>query len=371
MPRIQFTDLTIRALRSDAQVDYWDTKTPAFGIRVGKRAKTFVGKVANRRITIGAYPELTLAEARKRFLALKAQRPEPSQDTTAFGEALDLFLETTASRHKPSTHKEMARVLRKHFEPHLKRRRLAEITHTYLARIVDGLLSTPSEANHAFVYARMFFRWCVRRRYLTQSPLAGMDMPARSTSRERVLNESELASIWSAAGRVGYPFGCIVRMLILTGQRRGEIAALRWSWINEKDHTITFPSSITKNKRTHTIPYNGMVSELLRTIPRLNTTNLLFPAAGKDVPYSGWSKGKERLERLPAIRPWTLHDLRRTWASMCAQWAPPHVLERALNHVSGTISGVAAIYNRFSYDKELRACCDQFDAYLKALLART
>lgn len=370
MPRVQFTDLSLRALKADVRTDFWDSKTPSFGVRVGKSTKTFMVKLNNRRIRIGRYPAISLHDARRRALALKSEAtPSPVPDTT-FAEAVELFLSTFSVR--PSTARQTARALRVHFLSRLRTKKLALITTHDVTSVFDQLIrrGVPGEANHAFKYARTFFRWAARRKLITISPLSGQRMPARENARDRVLSDAELRSIWRAAQRAGYPFGTIVQLLILTGQRRGEIAALRWSFIDTKARIITFPASLTKNNRMHELPYNGMVAEILETIPRFNSTNLLFLARAKtDTPFNGWSKSKENLENRPPIRPWTLHDLRRTFAThLAALGVRIEVTERLLNHISGTHGGLVGIYQRHSWKPEMRTAIETWEASLCTLL---
>lgn len=194
---------------------------------------------------------------------------------------------------------------------------------------------------------RTFFRWCIKRGLIVASPIALMDPPTTAKSRERVLTDAELAAVYRSAVSQQFTGGKIVQLLLLTGQRRGEIAALRAEWINRDNKTITLPSDITKNGRLHTFPYGILTGAVLEGLP---TNGFLFPARGTEGerPHNGWSKLKKSVN--PDIIDWTLHDLRRTFATnLAALDIPPHVIERFLNHASGTISGVAAIYNRFSY----------------------
>jgi integrase len=194
-----------------------------------------------------------------------------------------------------------------------------------------------------------------------------MGLPTKHRTRDYVLSETELLSVWQAAKALGYPFGSVVQLLILTGQRRGEIAALRWGWVGPDKRRITFPAAVTKNGREHVIPYGEHVAKLLDTIP--NHGDLLFPARGKDTPLNGWSKCKRALDKASGVDHWTLHDLRRTFATnLAALNVPPHVTERLLNHASGTISGVAAIYNRHAYMDEMREALAKWDAFLISAL---
>ena len=200
-------------------------------------------------------------------------------------------------------------------------------------------------------------------------------VPGALTPRERVLTDAELANVLSQARKTPYPFGAIVELLIFTGQRRGEIAALRWDWIDDKARTITLPSSITKNRRPHTFPYGAMAAAVIGTIPPLG--DYLFPASRSNVAgrsttiFNGWGKPKAALDKLSPIAPWTLHDLRRTFATnLAAIGTPIHVTEKLLNHISGTVSGVAAIYNRHAYMNEMRNAIEALERRLSLIAAQ-
>jgi integrase len=374
MPQLQLTDLTIRALKADAQTDFWDTKTPAFGIRVGKRGRTFIAKVHNRRVTLGRYPDLSLADARKQALGLKSEK-RVIPNAIRFDQALELFLTNyCAVNNRARVAKERERVLRKHFSATLGKMRLNSITHEYIGPIIDALLPTPSEANHAFKEARTFFRWATKppRRYILISPLQGMEMPVKEKKRRRILADPELLSVWRAAEGQGYPHGTIVQLLILTGQRRGEIGALQWGWINQRDRLITLPDWLTKNNVEHVFPYGDMVALILDTIPRRNSTQMLFPARGyDDKPFSGWSKSKAHLETLPPIRSWTLHDLRRTYSTRMGQLnVPQRVNDRLLNHISqGEITPLGQVYNLATYLPQMRDAIAHYETHLSQLFA--
>lgn len=376
MPRIQLTDLTIRALKSDARVDYWDTKTAGFGIRVGKLTKTFIAKVYNQRHTIGQYPETSLQDARRRALSLKSEKRADRTEAPRMREAVEEFLTVfCAARNRPRTVKERRRILHKHFLPTLGDERLTDIADEDIGDIIDDLLNTPSEANHAFKEARTFFRWAAKppRRYVPYSPLQGMEMPAREYRRRRVLNDAELVSVWRAALRKGYPYGTIMQLLILMGQRRGETVWLHHAWINERERLITIPPEHTKNSLEHTFPYGDLTAQVLETVPRRNSTQLLFPSIrSDDRPFSGWSKSKAELETLPAIRPWTHHDLRRTFSTRLGQLnVPQRVNDRLLNHISeGEITPLGQIYNLATYLPQMRQAVSQFDNHFMELLAR-
>jgi len=382
VPKIKFTDLPVKRLKvpEKGQKTYWDTALPGFGVRVSQGgAKSFIlmfGEAyARKRVTVGRYPGISLADARaeaKETLAKitlgKYQDPRrPS--SKPFNEAVDGFLKLHCSqRNRASTAKETERLLRKHFYPPLQNFPLEEITPHHINRILDRLLRrTPSEANHAFGVIRKFFSWTRERGYLATTPCDGMKIPARKKSRDRFLDDDELGQAFYTAGATGHPYGTLVQLLLLTGQRRFEIIGLRWDWIDDGQRTITFPKDFTKTGVIHTIPLTPMMEAVFDTVPRLD--EFLFSSRG-DTPgtFSGFSKCKNRFDLDCPIDHWTLHDLRRTFATHLASLRiQPHVIERLLNHSSGTISGVAAIYNRFSYIDEMREALTLWERKLTCL----
>jgi integrase len=374
---MQLTDITVRQLRApdSGQRLYRDDGLAGFGVRVSQGGtKTFVLVHGRQRqfLTIGRYPIISLAQARdeaKRFLAERTLGQHQPK-TIKFEDAYELFKQHHCARKKERTSIDYQYVLNRHFLPKLRGERLEDISTHTLAAITDKLLDRPSEHTHAQAVARTFFRWAVRRRYLRHSPLEGIQI-AQGRSRDRVLDDAELRSVYRLAREYGYPFGTIVQLLILTGQRRGEIAALRTDWINFKERTLTLPPSITKNGREHTFPFGPVTKTLLEDCPSFD--GVLFPARGNsETTFSGWSKCKFAFDaKLKNVAPWTLHDLRRTFSSgQAALGTPPHVTERMLNHVSGTISGVAAVYNRFQYTDEMREGMKAWEQHLTSAESR-
>src|SRR5262249_37177395 len=157
------------------------------------------------------------------------------------------------------------RIIEKHFLPRLRRERLEDITTHTLGWITDKLLETPSEHAHAQAVSRTFFRWAVRRRYLKNSPLEGLQL-GKPVARDRVLTEEELVFLTRVEDK--YPFGTIVRLFALTGHRRGEISNWRGEYIDKSERTIPSPASITKNNRQHTFPFGELTQAVLERIPR-------------------------------------------------------------------------------------------------------
>jgi integrase len=376
---MRLTDISVRQLPCPAkgQRTYFDDTLSSFGCRVsqgGTRSFVVQHGADRQLITIGRYPIVSLAEARAEARRILAERTlgKHRPRSIAFEEAQKLFFASCQQRLRPSTVNDYNRLLKRHFA--FGRRQLADIAPQDIARKIDRLSKTPSEQNHALVAAKVFFNWAVRRHYIDRSPCEGMALPARLAPRDRVLSESELASVYRTALSGSDTFARIVALLVLTGQRRSEISALRWEWIDPKHRTITLPASLTKNKREHTFPYGDGAASVLEAIPRQG--DFLFPASRSHVKgrptsvFNGWPKCKVAFDQIAGVTNYQLHDLRRTFATnLAALNTLPHVVERLLNHASGTISGVAAIYNRHSYMAEMREAVRKWEGRLAAIVS--
>jgi len=377
--RAQLTEITVRSLKPETgkQLKVWDTKTPGFGVRVNGRSKSWIVMFGKRRRlkVLGQYPDTPLAEARKQALVVLGTAKDLPAGVR-FTEALDQFFALHLPALSTGAQRELRRALQRHFLPAFKSKHLADITHRDITNITDKLVETPSEAWHAFKDVRTFFNWCVPR-YIPHSPCQGLKSPTRYIPRKRVLSDSEIKTVWTALGAVDYPFSQIVKLLILTGCRYGEVVSLRWPFISEKDRTITLPK--TKNKDPHTFPYEQLVADVLETIPRLNTTDLLFPGRSDKAPWNGAGKAKWMLDKGCKIDEWQLLDCRRTFGTKLAELkVPPHVVERLLNHKMGTLSNqtggaitaVAEVYNRYRYLDEMREAITAWENRLALIVSQ-
>lgn len=339
------TDVAIRSLKPGV---YYDDRTPGFGIRIGVRTKTFIVQKGRGRVkmALGHYPALSLADARKKALVALGS-PLEAKSTITFTEAKEAFL--SLDRWRPAS----KRVIESSLRPFIWTRPLAKITFEDVAQAIEAI-EKPSARAHALKDLRTFFNWCIPR-YISSSPCIGLKMEPQP-SRSRVLSDDELKAVWMAAEQIGYPYGDIVRMLILSLQRRGEIGALQPSWLT--DDTLTIPADVAKNGRQHTIPLSPLLKELATSF-----------ASKRGSPFTAWSKSQAALLKLSGTSGWTPHDLRRSGATrLAALDVPIHVTERILNHTSGTISGVAAIYNRHSYFEEMKSALTLYEAHLQSLL---
>ena len=270
MSRLHFTDLSIRALKPPerGQVTHWDDSLRGFGIRVsqgGTKTWVVMHGEERKRTSLGRYPGKSLQDARgeaKRLLTEPAKTG--SGAGIAFEDALSTFISThCAVKNKPGTAKETERLLRRHFLPAFKRCILEEISTDDFhgcCRSCTGNTGGSAARVHG---GTNIFPMGNTPRLIKHSPVDGLQLPTKSVARDRVLSEAELARIYSVARRRGHPFGTIVELLILTGQRRGEIGALQHAYIDSAAKVITLPASLTKNGREHTFPYGELVARTL------------------------------------------------------------------------------------------------------------
>ncbi len=276
-------------------------------------------------------------------------------------------------KQKAETARETERCLNREIVARWRGRRLSKITKAEVHELLDSIVDRGAEiqANRTFAAVRRMCNWAIERGLISASPCAGIKPPTPERSRDRVLTDDELKDVWRASEAIGWPFGPMVQLLMLSGQRRAEVAGMRWSEIDFDARTWTLPKERSKNSRAHTVPLSAQAIEILRGLPRVaGTQGLIFSTTG-ETSISGFSRAKNRLDaKLPKeMLEWSLHDLRRTFASGSAKLGfAVHVVEAALNHRSGTIRGVAAVYNRYSYDAEKRACLEAWGRYIDALM---
>jgi integrase len=231
-------------------------------------------------------------------------------------------------------------------------------------------------------YGRAAFAWAVKRGMIPANPFANLPVPQGIARRERVLSDAELAEIWVAAGNAAPRYGAIIRLLILTGQRRGEVAGMTWDEISEDLAIWTMPSERTKNGAAHTVPLSAAARDFLRTVlPEGRPANgsLVLPGA-LGPPFAGWSKAKQTLDKAiidarkaatssaPLI-PWNVHDLRRTVATGLQRLGVRlEVTEAVLNHISGSRGGIAGVYQRHDWAAEKRAALDAWATHVAAIV---
>ncbi len=240
---------------------------------------------------------------------------------------------------------------------------------------------SPGAARTLFAALRPFFKWCVERELISVSPTDGITPPKTLPSRDRVLSDTELSLVWKATLQTEYPFGPFYRLLILTAQRREEVAAIRWSELDLDACTWIIPKERTKNNKEHLVHLSPQAVEVLTSIQKQtddegNESPFVFTTT-KTTPISGYSRAKRELDDLispdlgrPNInKPWRVHDLRRTAATgMASLGIPPHIVERVLNHISGSTGGLVGVYQRFEYQEERKKAILAWGSYVQRLV---
>lgn len=237
--------------------------------------------------------------------------------------------------------------------------------------VVDRL--TPSVSRAVAAYGRACFTWGTKRGSVPGNPFVALPVPGSNVQRERVLTDAEVASVWRAAEADGTPYGPIVRLLLLTGQRRDEVRGLAWAELSADLATWTVPSVRTKNGKTSVVPLSAPAQAILRARlaeVRDQRRGLVFPGEGGRVRFGNFSKAKTDLDKATGVAGWRLHDLRRTVATGLQRLGVRlEVTEAILNHVSGTRGGIVGIYQRHDWAVEKRTALDGWAAHLLGVVA--
>lgn len=374
-----------RGAFSGREAVLFDDDLPCFALRVrASGASSFIVQYKfgrqQRRMTLGSTRELTLTQARtaaKDVLAKvrlgqdpqgekKASRSRPAGVT--FKAAVDLFLARQRERLRPSSHKASAHALLVLCKP-LHGALLDAVTRRDVAATLERVAQErgPVAADRAGAIISSLFSWAMRSGLADANPAIERVKHSDAKSRERVLKDHELAKVWLALP--DNQFGSIVRLLMLTGCRRDEIGRLRWDEVDLEARKVTISDQRTKNKREHVVPLSDEALAILDGVERRDAPHVF---GLRDGPFSGWSKAKAQLDAaVGKIEPWRVHDLRRSVATgMAGIGALPHVVEAALNHVSGTKAGVAGIYNRADYAPEKREALQAWASHLKVVVAQ-
>jgi integrase len=230
-------------------------------------------------------------------------------------------------------------------------------------------------------YGRAAFAWAVKRGMVHANPFAHLPVTKGIAKRERVLTDEEIGEIWRAAGTVSAPYGTIILILVLTGQRRGEVAGMTWGELSDDLSVWTMPGQRTKNGVTHVVPLSAPARDLIRgllpgdsnQVKRIASDALVLPGA-TSTPFSGWSKAKAALDRAVAeargasLALWSVHDLRRTVATGLQRLGVRlEVTEAVLNHISGSRAGIAGVYQRHDWAAEKRAALDAWATHVLAV----
>jgi integrase len=388
MPKTRLTKSTIDALPiPEKEIVYWDQTLPGFGLKITpKGRKVFIvlyrsagGGSRLRKYTIGRSGGITLHNARieaQKVMAARLEGRDPATEklearrrltADTVPEVIDLYGKRHLSQRRSG--REVMQILQRNLVDRVGSRSVHSISKRDVIDLVNAVVDrgSPVAANKSLKVIKSFFNWCVGRAIVERSPCEGIRVPTVERARDRVLTDRELAQIIRAARRLGGPYGAIVEVLALIGQRRDEVARMSWDEVDLERRVWTLPAVRTKNDRPHIVQLPDPAIAVIGAQPRAG--GLVFSRNGV-TPVGDFSSQKRRLDDLCGVSHWRLHDLRRTMVSgMARLGVAPHVADKILNHVAGTISGVAAVYQRHEFMDERIHALERWGAYVESLLA--
>jgi integrase len=384
MPRIRLTKSAIDALPTHvSDVVYWDAGCPGFGVKVTpKGRKVFIvlyrtggGGSKLRKYTIGPYGRVTLHQARvaaQKVFAAKLEGRDPASEKReakrrVVADRVEDLLETFIAQHLAQNRSggEISRLLRREVGKPWAGRSIHEITKRDVVELISAIKQrgAPVAANKALKSVKTFLRWCVGRAVLDQSPAEGVPLPAKEVARDRVLNDKELAQVILGARKIDGPYRVIVELLALTGQRREEVAGLQREELDLAHRVWTIPKLRTKNAKAHVVHLSDQSMAVLKRADQRG------PLLGTK-PFRDFTRAKRLLDQFSGVAGWCLHDLRRTCVSgMARLGVPPHIADKILNHNAGTISGVAAVYQRHEFLSERQEALERWGTHVARIVA--
>jgi integrase len=341
-----------------------------------------------RKLTIGASPEISLKDARDlaraahlqiasgedpgaaKQAARSAAKALPARDMVE--KVAAQFLARHVKNLAAATRIEVGRIIAKEILPAFRGRRLSEIKRPDVVEWLDAIVDRPAPiaANRVLSWFKGLCNFAVERGVLDVSPIAGIKPPAAETPRDRVLSDDELKAVWEAADALEPVYAGFIKLLILTGQRLREVSEMEWKEIDLDSKLWTLPAARAKNSIEHSIPLSDQAADVLRSLPRIAGSEFVFTLTGRR-PIQGHHFVKCRLDALmpPDTAPWVLHDIRRTVASGMARLGVNlPVIEKLLNHVSGSFAGIVGVYQRHSFADEKRAAMQVWARHVQALV---
>jgi len=383
------TAATLTLPTGKTDVIHFDSGLAGFGLRIragagGKLLRTWVFQYrcdgAQRRMRIGSADVMGIEAARqaaRKALGAVANGQDPQgkkdddKDKLTLRKAVDQFLAVKQNELRPNTIFETTRYLTGEYFEALHDKPLDAIKRADVATRIVAIAQKSGSATAYLARAKLsgFFSWALTMGMVEASPVVGAYTPPKNKPRERVLSDIELAAIWRAAGEDA--FGKIIKLMILTACRREEIGGMAWGEFKADGTEWTLPVERSKNKRAHTLPVMPMMRSIIDTMPRLAGRDLLF---GERSPngFTSWDAHKTELDQRSGVAGWELRDIRRSVATKMADLGiQPHIIEQILNHQSGHKAGPAGIYNRSSYQNEVKRALGIWEDHIRALVEGT
>jgi integrase len=377
----------------------FDADLKGFGLRIASTgAKWFFvqypARGVTRRVTVGRFGTLTPAEARRAARALLASAAlgnDPyaarkaaaadaakAESEVTFATLIKAWADARRTDRRDSYLNEAINCLTRNL-PLWQNRPAGSITFPEAVAALDGVKAAKGivQANRTLAYSRACYGWAVRRQQVASNPFKGIERPGREVARERVLTGDELGMIWRACDTLSPVRAAFVRVLMLTLARSAEVSAMTWDELSADLSTWTLPAERSKNRRSHLTHLSGPVRDIIRSLPKIRGNPHVFAGYG-DSPIDGSSHTKEQIEAALSragmpIDNWRFHDCRRAGVTALAgMGVAPHIADKLLNHVTGSIQGVALVYQRHEFLPERKAALDTWAAFvLRAADAQT
>lgn len=387
MPTVTMSALWLKKLQAteSRQVDYFDDKQPGLCLRLGKSGtKSFAvvyrvkGSRKKRRVTIGRFPALSLADARKkaRQVMIDAERGKDAGkkkqellQAPTFKQLCDMYLEKHAI-HKRSF-KEDKRKIEHDLLPAWGTVKAHEVKRRDVIRLLDKIVDrgSPISANRTLALIRKIYNFGIERDLVQNNPCTMVKAPGREKARDRVLNSDEIRRLWTAFDEVLTPaMANIQKLRLITAQRGIEVCSMRWHDIDFETGWWTIPPEISKNKMAHRIPLSSMALDIIVEQKKKHSgSEWVFPSRKQTAGHIQWFQRSFNKVRLHSgLEDVTMHDLRRTAASlMTGMGVPRLVVSKILNHVE---QGVTRVYDRHGYDGEKRAALEKWATRLEQIL---
>jgi integrase len=386
IPRLRLTKSAIDGLPVQAKDTlYWDAGLPGFGVKVtpkGRKVFLVMYRLAGagsrlRKYTIGPYGRITLPMARaqaQKIFAARLDGRDPAEEKKQSRRRLvvdriDDLVETFIQEHvsQLTTNRRISSLLRRDVVACWGTKSIHEIKKRDVSDLVSLIAQRNAVASHRMLKTlKTFFRWCEGRAVIDFAPAEGISSNYREVRRDRVLTDNELAAIILAARQTPSPYGGIVEFLALTGQRREEVAQLKWDELDEKTRSWSIPGSRTKNKKAHIV---HLPEPAWKVIQRCPPTGPYVFGTSRGKNFQTFGESKRTLDKRCGVTGWRLHDFRRTIVSRMARLGvPPHVADKILNHQAGTISGVAAVYQRHDFLLERKEALDRWNTHVSQII---